>query len=144
MKPFRNCLLSQATLHACTVIFAFHGKISPAWRCTSPPHFKIVKRFLTYAVIWIACQRGMIELGDMYEGYLTYKVTDAVTQQPLGAGHATIAYIKAMDVLFHLTYGSQICAKRLQSDRQNKEGCLQTPAGHKNMIIKYLSVGQLS
>ena len=62
MKPFRNCLLSQATLHACTVIFAFHGKISPAWRCASPPHFKIVKRSFTYAIIWIACRRGVIEL----------------------------------------------------------------------------------
>ena len=39
-------------------------------------------------------------------------------------------------------YGSLICAKRFRSDRQNKEGCSQTPGGHQYMIIKYLSVGQ--
>ena len=64
----------------------------------------------------------------MYEGYLTYKVTDAVTQQPLGAGHATIPHIKPMDVPFHMIYGSLMCAKRLQSDRQNKRGLFADPS----------------
>ena len=76
-----------------------------------------------------------------YEGNLTYKVTDAVTQQPIVAGDDTIHHIKAIDVPFHLIYGSLICAKRLQSERQNKKECLETPGGHQNMIIEYLSVG---
>ena len=76
-----------------------------------------------------------------YEGRSQGTFPHAISLQPLGVGHATIPHIKAMDVPFHLIYGSLICAKRLKSDRQNKEGCLQTPAGRQNMIIKYLSVG---
>ena len=79
-----------------------------------------------------------------YEGQFTGSFARAISLQILGTGHATIPHIKAMDVPFHLIYGSLICAKRLQSDRQNKVGCLQTPAGCQNMIIKYLSVGRWS
>ena len=49
---------------------------------------------------------------ENYEGYLTYKVTDTVTQQPLVAGHDTTHHIKAIDVPFHLMYGSLISDKR--------------------------------
>ena len=49
--------------------------------------------------------------------------------------------LKLIDVAFHLIYGSLICVNRLQSDRQNKKGCLLTSGGHQYMIIKYLSVG---
>ena len=49
----------------------------------------------------------------VYEGYLTYKVTDAVTQQPIVAGHDTTHHIKAIGVPFHLTNGSLIYVKRL-------------------------------
>ena len=80
----------------------------------------------------------------LYEGGFTESFTRTVSLQILGTGHATIPHIKAMDVPFHLIYDNLICGKRLQSDRQNKEGCLQTPGGHQNMIIKYLSVGQWS
>ena len=80
----------------------------------------------------------------IYEAGVIKSETGVIFLQPLGTGHATIPHIKAMDVPFHLIYGSLICAKRLKSDRQNKEGCLQTPAGRQNMIIKYLSVGQWS
>ena len=37
--------------------------------------------------------------------------------QPLVVDHATIPQMKAMDVPFHLVYGSLICVKGLQSDR---------------------------
>ena len=77
-----------------------------------------------------------------YEGGLSISLSALISLQPLGLGHATIPHIKALDVPFHLIYGSLICAKRFQSDRQNKEGCSQTPGGHQYMIIKYLSVGQ--
>ena len=79
-----------------------------------------------------------------YEGQSGGSFLCAISLQPLGAGHAIIPHIKAMDVPFHLIYGRLIYAKRLQSDRQNKVACFQTPGGHQNMIIKYLSVGQLS
>ena len=81
---------------------------------------------------------------DQYEGRFRETLNVFISLQPLGVGHAAIPHIKAMDVPFHLIYGSLICAKRLQSDRQNKVGCLQTPAGRQNMIIKYLSVGKWS
>ena len=61
----------------------------------------------------------------LYEGRSQGTFPHAISLQPLGVGHATIPHIKAMDVPFHLIYGSLICAKRFQSDRQNKEGCLQ-------------------
>ena len=79
-----------------------------------------------------------------YEGGFTESFTRTISLQILGTGHAAIPHIKAMDVPFHLIYGNLICGKRLQSDRQNKVGCLQTPAGRQNMIIKYLSVGRWS
>ena len=78
----------------------------------------------------------------LYEGGLSISFSALISLQPLGMGHATIPHIKAIDVPFHLIYGSLMCAKRFQSDRQNKEGCSQTPGGHQYMIIKYLSVGQ--
>ena len=77
-----------------------------------------------------------------YEGGLSISLSALISLQPLGVGNATIPHVKAIDVPFHLIYGSLICAKRFQSDRQNKEGCSQTPGGHQYMIIKYLSVGQ--
>ena len=79
-----------------------------------------------------------------YEAGVIKSETGVIFLQPLGTGHATIPHIKAMDVPFHLIYSSLICAKRLQSDRQNKVGCLLDPRNAPNMIIKYLSVGQLS
>ena len=74
-------------------------------------------------------------------GHPLSKVTDNVTQQPSVAGRDTAHHIKAIGVPYHLIYGSLICVKRLQRDRQNKKGYLQTPGGHQNMTIKYLSVG---
>lgn len=41
----------------------------------------------------------------MYVGYLTYKVTNAVTLQPLVAGHNNMHHMKAIDVPFHMGYG---------------------------------------
>ena len=80
----------------------------------------------------------------MYEGGFCESLNTFISLKPLGIGHANIPHIKAMDVPFHLIYSSLICAKILQSDRQNEEGCLQTPGGHQNIIIKYLSVRQWS
>ena len=47
--------------------------------------------------------------------------------QPLVAGHATIPHLKAMDVPFHLVYGSLICFKGLQSDRPKCRASLVDP-----------------
>ena len=90
---------------------------------------------------WELCH-GLTSSSRTYEGGLSISLSAIISLQPLGVGHATIPHIKAVDVSFHLIYGSLISAKRFQSDRQNKEGCSQTPGGHQNMIIKYLSVGQ--
>ena len=79
-----------------------------------------------------------------YEGRLARSYATFISMQPLGGEHANIPHIKAMDVPFLLIYGSLICAKRLQSERQNKVGCLQTPGRHQYLIIKYLSVGRWS
>ena len=91
-----------------------------------------------------SCRSRDLISDEVYEGRFTGTDPHAISLQPLGIGHATIPHIKAMDVPFHLIYGSLICAKGLKNDRQNKEGCFQTPAGRLNMIIKYLSVGQWS
>ena len=61
--------------------------------------------------------------------------------QPLVVDHATIPQMKAMDVPFHLVYGSLICVKGLQSDRPKCWASLVDPREYQNMIIKYLSVG---
>ena len=53
------------------------------------------------------------------------------------------SYVRSL-LMIYMVYGNLICAKRLLSYRQNKEGCLQTLGGHQNMIIKYLSGGQWS
>ena len=76
-----------------------------------------------------------------YEGGFCESLNTFISLKPLGIGHANIPHIKAMDVSFHLIYSSLICAKGLQSDKQNEMGHLQTPGGHQNKIIKYLSVG---
>ena len=83
-------------------------------------------------------KRGPVSL---YEGWSTHSHNHAISLQNHGAGHDTIPYIKAMDIPFHLIYGSLICVKRLQRYRQNKKGNLQTPGRHQNMITKYLSIG---
>ena len=88
--------------------------------------------------------RREVSAKHCYEGGLCESLNTFISLKPLGIGHANIPHIKAMDVPFHLIYSSLICAKRSQSDRQNKMGYLQTPGGHQNMIIKYLSVGQYS
>ena len=72
----------------------------------------------------------MREDTDMYEGGLGESLSTFISLQPLGVKPPTIPHIKAMDIPFHLIYGIHISAHRLQSDRQNKEGCLQTPGGH--------------
>ena len=77
-----------------------------------------------------------------YEGRFYRSEPSFISMQPLGKEHANIPHMRAMDVPFHLIYGSLIYAKRLESDGQNKVACFQTPGGHQNMIIKYLSVGQ--
>ena len=46
---------------------------------------------------------------------------------PLVPNQAFMPRIKAMNVPFHLLYGSQICSKRLQSDRQKCGGILAAP-----------------
>ena len=46
----------------------------------------------------------------MYEGGFTRSDPYAISLQILGVGHATISHINAMDVPFHLIYGSLICA----------------------------------
>ena len=61
--------------------------------------------------------------------------------QPLVVDNATMTQIKAMDVPFHLVYGSLICVKGLQSDRLKCWASLVDPGEYQNMIIKYLSVG---
>ena len=61
--------------------------------------------------------------------------------QPLVVDHATIPQMKAMDVPFHLVYGSLIWVKGLQSDRPKCWASLVDPGEYQNMIIKYLSVG---
>ena len=61
--------------------------------------------------------------------------------QPLGIGNAIIPHMKALDVPFHLVYGSLICFKGLQSDRPKCKRLLADPGEHQNMIIKCPSVG---
>ena len=47
---------------------------------------------------------------ERYEGGLSISFSAIISLQPLGVGHATIPHIKAIDVPFHLIYGSLICA----------------------------------
>ena len=54
---------------------------------------------------------------NVYVGRPNKKVPSAFSMQPLVVDHATIPQMKAMDVPFHLVYGSLICVKGLQSDR---------------------------
>ena len=52
-----------------------------------------------------------------YEGRFSITYNCLILMLPLGADQATMPYIKAMKVLFHLLYGSLFCSKGLQSDR---------------------------
>ena len=53
-----------------------------------------------------------------YEGVDVFKWIASVTLQPLVPDQAFMPHIKAMNVPFHLLYGSLICSKILKSDRQ--------------------------
>ena len=53
----------------------------------------------------------------MYEGNNTISYNGLILLQPLGADQVTRPHMKAMDVPFHIRYGSLICTNRLQSDR---------------------------
>ena len=63
----------------------------------------------------------------MYEGGPNKTVPEAISLQPLGAGHAVIPHIEAMYVPFHMGYGVPICSKQLQSDRPKCKGLLVDP-----------------
>ena len=56
----------------------------------------------------------------------------------MDGNQSSIPHMKARDVPFHLPYGSLICTD------QNVEGGWQTSGRPQNMVIKYLSVGQMS
>ena len=43
--------------------------------------------------------------------------SSTVTLQPLAADHVTIPYMMAIDIPFHMRYGSLICYKKLLNDR---------------------------
>ena len=77
----------------------------------------------------------------IYEAWAILSENEAISLQPLGADHATIPHMKAMDVPFPLMYDSLICFKGLQSDRPKCKRLLADPGEYQNMIIKYLSVG---
>ena len=47
--------------------------------------------------------------------------------QPLGVDHAILSHMRAMDVPFHLVYGSLISFKGLQSDGPKSKGLLVDP-----------------
>ena len=51
-----------------------------------------------------------------YEAGVIKSETGVIILQPLGADHATMHHIKAMNVPFHLGYGSLMCFNRLHSD----------------------------
>ena len=52
-----------------------------------------------------------------YEGQNSITYSWLILMQPLGADHATVAHMKAMNVPFHLLYSSLFCCKGLHSDR---------------------------
>ena len=83
---------------------------------------------------------GTFYRSGIYEGGFCESLNTFISLKPLGIGHANIPHIKAMDVPFHLIYSSLICAKRSQSDRQNKMGYLQTPGviAHNNNLVNYV------
>ena len=50
----------------------------------------------------------------------------------MGGKQATILYMKAMYVLFHLMYGSFVRSKRLQSERPKCGGMMVDPGAFQN------------
>ena len=63
----------------------------------------------------------------LYEAWAILSETELVSLQPLGADHATLPYMKAMHVPFHLVYGSLISFKGFQSDRPKSRGMSVDP-----------------
>ena len=64
--------------------------------------------------------------------------------QPLEADQAIVPHMKAMNVPFYLQYGSLFCSKGLQSNRPKCLASMADPRASQIMVIKYLSVGQMS
>ena len=57
--------------------------------------------------------------------------TSTVTLKPFVVEHATIPHMIAMDLPFHIRYGSLICYKKLQGGStrvESKHGCLSLSA----------------
>ena len=52
--------------------------------------------------------------------------------QPVDGNQPSIPHMKALDVPFHLPYGSLICTKRLHSDRPKCGGMLANPRALQN------------
>ena len=76
-----------------------------------------------------------------YEAWAFKSETGGISLQPL---QATIPHMKANQVPYQLMHSAQSTPKGYTVSDQNEEGICQTPAGHQNMTIKYLSVGQWS
>ena len=52
-----------------------------------------------------------------YEGDVFKRFMNFVAMQPLVVDEASMPHMKAIDVLFHLMYGSLMSSKGLESDR---------------------------
>ena len=57
----------------------------------------------------VARMRTFLEVPITYKGWSKGSHNHAISVQPLGGDHAPIPQMKAMDVPFHLIYGSLIC-----------------------------------
>ena len=66
-------------------------------------------------------------LGISYEGMDVTNWIGAVAVQPLVAHKTFMPQMRAINVPFHLLYGSLICSKNLQNDRLKCRGILADP-----------------
>ena len=72
-----------------------------------------------------------IVLSD-YEGVDVTNWIGAVAEQPLVAHKTFMPQMRAINVPFHLLYGSLICSKKLQSDILKCTGMLADPSTPQN------------
>ena len=76
-----------------------------------------VKLFINYMRKWdIQSSKNMLKCWQI-RGTGTWRGMKSVTLQPLVTDHANVPHMEAMDVPFHMGYGSLISFKGLQSDR---------------------------
>ena len=72
--------------------------------------------------------------------------SSTVTLQPLAADHVTIPYMMAIDIPFHMRYGSLICYKKLLNDRLKcsilcSTGFARASASGCHLAVSYIWAG---